>query len=114
MADSAPVLRKRERLESNSWHLPYCTPVDRIVLPLDTLRKISVARCARVSYLTHEGDNPSLEKDLQLYDRLAGSRPLHASPVEHQAYPLPLADQWSKNFRGWRQHRELVEREFGL
>lgn len=110
-AGSIPTLRRRDRLDEAAWHLPYCSPVDRITLPVEVLRKISAARCARVSYLTHDGLEPDTEKDLALYDRLVGSRPLHASPVEHQAYPLPLSSQWSKNFRGWRQHREIVEVE---
>lgn len=54
---------------------------DRVML------KLSVARCARVSYLTTEGAKPTLEADLALYDRLVGSLPLHASPAEHQACP---------------------------
>lgn len=111
LAGSTPTLRRRDRLDEAAWHLPYCSPVDRITLPVDVLRKVSAARCARVSYLTLDGLEPDTEKDLALYDRLVGSRPLHASPVEHQAYPLPLASQWSKNFRGWRQHREIVEIE---
>ncbi len=49
--------------------------------------KLSVARCARVSYLTHEGKPPNVDDDLKLYDRLVGSVPLHASPAEHQATP---------------------------
>lgn len=109
--DSTPTLRKRDREDQAAWHLPYCTPVDRILLPLVDLRRISAARCARVSYLNHDQSLPSVDKDIQLYTDLVGSRPLHASPVEHQAYPLPLASQWSKNFRGWRQHREIVEIE---
>lgn len=53
----------------------------------DELIQLSVARCARVSYLTHEGKRPPIEDDLALYDRLLGSIPLHASPAEHQASP---------------------------
>ncbi|WP_454735442.1 FAD-dependent thymidylate synthase [Cupriavidus necator] len=109
--DSTPTLRKRDREDQAAWHLPYCTPVDRIILPLVDLRRISAARCARVSYLNHDQSLPNVDKDVQLYMDLVGSRPLHASPVEHQAYPLPLETQWSKNFRGWRQHREIVEIE---
>lgn len=77
-----------------------------------TLAKISAARCARVSYLTHDGETPDAQKDLDLYKRLVGGKPLHASPVEHQAYPGRLGDAyWDKNFRGWVQHRSLVEQE---
>lgn len=92
------------------WHLPYVTKAERTEFPDPIfLAKLSAARCARVSYLTHEGQTPSHEKDLVLYDRLVGSVPLHASPIEHQATPLSHADSWSRNFRGWYQYRELVE-----
>lgn len=92
------------------WHLPYITETERNEdIDPETLAKISAARCARVSYLTHDGDKPSIEKDISLYEKLVGGRPLHASPVEHQAYPLDSANQWNKNFRGWYQHRSFVE-----
>jgi thymidylate synthase ThyX len=113
MDGSKPALRKRDRLNAFAWHLPYVSLEERIAFmekpPL--LAKASAARSARVSYLKHDGTNPSIEDDLKLYERLVGSRPLHASPVEHQGYPLPLANQWDKNFKGWRQHRSLVEQE---
>jgi thymidylate synthase ThyX len=111
MAGSTPVFRRRERFLAEGWHLPYVTAEERVAHDRDPdhLSKLSVARCARVSYLTHDGNTPDPAKDIELYDRLVGSKPLHASPTEHQAYPMPRADQRSKNFLGWRQHRELVE-----
>lgn len=108
---SIPFQRHRNRDDANCWHLPYVQADERHAFDVETLRKLSAARCARVSYLTHDGENPDVFKDLALFERLVGSRPLHASPVEHQAYPLPGADQWDKNFRGWRQFRTLVEVE---
>jgi hypothetical protein len=83
-------------------------------------RKVSAARCARVSYLTHDGKAPSIEADLALYERLMGSVPLHASPVEHQARPDAIAyyeddiGLWFEpelhgNFKGWMQNRKLLE-----
>lgn len=85
-AESSPVL-----LQPGQWHLPYVTVQDhqdgagkqRLY---EDLIKISVARCARVSYKTHDGRTPRVEEDIALYDRLIGSTPLHASPAEHQAY----------------------------
>lgn len=112
-AASTPVYRPRNRLHESAWHLPYVTERERQAYhdqPL-FLAKLSAARCARVSYLNHDGSAPIIEKDIALYEALVGGRPLHASPVEHQGYPLPLATQSSKNFFGWRQHRELVEHE---
>lgn len=113
MDNSVPVLRKFERGVASGWHLPYVTPQERLHLedsPL-LLAKVSGARCARVSYLTHDKQQPVMEDDLALYERLVGGVPLHASPVEHQAYPLPTSSSWDKNFRGWHQHRSLVEHE---
>ena len=49
--------------------------------------KISVARCARVSYLTHDGKRDHA-KDVELYDRLLGGGANgHWSPFEHVATP---------------------------
>jgi len=114
MQASQPVLRPRDRQIADAWHLPYVTADERVMYRHDPgfLAKISAARSARVSYLTHDGRTPNIEEDLALYDRLVGSRPLHASPIEHSGYPLSLATQQSKNFFGWRQYRELVETEF--
>lgn len=113
-------------LKAGEWHLPYITDVDRRdvhALGLDineTLPKISAARCCRVSYLKHDGTSPNLDDDLALFDRLAGSVPLHASPLEHQATPDTYAknidghfdnyEDWG-NFKEWRQYRKLWERE---
>lgn len=93
------------------WHLPFVNEDERIKLTHspNTLLEVSTARCARVSYLTHEGQIPSIEKDIALYERLVGSVPRHASPCEHQATPLKDPKEYSRNFKGWLQHRELVE-----
>lgn len=91
-----------------SWHLPYVTDGERELYSLSALIKMSAARCARVSYLTHDGSKPDPMRDLELYERLVGSRPIHASPTEHQAYANNYRD-FIKNFRGWVQHRDEVE-----
>lgn len=96
-------------LEDHEWHLPYVTDEERANMDWATLCKVSAARCARVSYLTHDGATPSIEKDLALYERLVGSRPLHASPIEHQALPAPEAHNRWGNFNGWIQNRKLIE-----
>lgn len=113
------------------WHLPYVTDVelDRLVAQSGTEvaalvgRKVSAARCCRVSYLKHDGSTSMVEEDLLLCERLAGAAPIHASPFEHQATP----DVWHSdtdgfsgyeqvslhgNFEGWIQHRKLVELDF--
>lgn len=110
MDESDPVLRDSSKLfDTVNWHLPYIKGEERQAEGFLQLCKISAARCARVSYLTHDNETPSLEKDLALYDRLAGGVPMHASPLEHQAAPAPRADMQSGNFVGWIQYRQLAE-----
>lgn len=74
--------------------------------------KISVARCARVSYLNHEGKRDP-DADIALYDRLISAG--HMSPTEHAARPMfegELASgAWCGNFRGWVQHRKEIPGE---
>lgn len=89
-------------------HLPYVTQDERSMYDLETCFKLSAARCARVSYLTHDGGKPTLEKDIKLHDQLVGSRPIHASPTEHQAIAVDDTG-YIKNFRGWKQYRVDVE-----
>lgn len=71
--------------------------------------KIAVGRCARVSYLTHDGRR-DLGEDITLHDRLVVQRPLHASPAEHVAQALDTLE-WSGNFQGWKQYRKLLPHE---
>lgn len=90
----------------NDWHLPYIQP-DEMMLPYYTLCKVSVARCARVSYLTQDGVR-DIEKDIELYDRLLGSG--HWSPFEHVAYPVSPITR-SGNFKGFKQYRKKFKGE---
>lgn len=101
-----------EPLEIGMWHLPYIVQDEMFSYEDEILLKMSTARCARVSYLTQEGTMPSVEKDLELYERLVGSVPLHASPCEHQALCTD-SPSYSGNFRGWFQHRKLLENSKG-
>lgn len=103
-----------KELMYEDWHLPYVLEEEK-VHPIETLLKVSTARCARVSYLTQEGTTPSIEKDIELYNRLVGSVPLHASPTEHQATPnIYDCNAFSGNLRGWIQHRKLLEQKFAI
>jgi len=73
--------------------------------------KVSAARCARTSYLTTEGKTPTVEEDLALYERLAGSNPKHANPLEHSAMAT-LGDYTPPgNFVGWHQFRHQIDGE---
>ncbi len=103
------------RVEWGGWHLPLIRDEDRsdpeIRSEID-LAKVSVGRCARVSYLTHAGKR-DLSADLELYERLTTSG--HMSPLEHPARPLgpsgAESELWSGNFRGWCSFRKTVAGE---
>lgn len=93
----------------NYIHAPYTDGLDRQQDKLPA----SVARCARVSYLTHEGKVPDLEMDKTLAMKLIGATPLHASPAEHQAWPDDKHESrqlWG-NFKGWIQYRKTLQGE---
>lgn len=75
---------------------------------------VSIGRCARVSYLTHDGRRDPKE-DVALAKRLAASG--HLSPFEHAARAVRRSDpNPSSNFVGWRQRRKDIrfEADFGL
>lgn len=100
--------------DPSGWHLPYISIAERASYPVADLLKFSTARCARVSYLTHEGREPVPTEDAKLYTRLVGSEPLHASPIEHQACGASRPAQRSNNFRGFIQHREVFSSSPGM
>lgn len=101
-------------LDEGEWHLPLIQPEERdgTFEYSEDARKISAARCARVSYLTHDGTR-DLEADLVLYKRLTDGG--HMSPLEHVARPLTSEElasgEYCGNFRGWMQLRKLVKNE---
>lgn len=99
------------KLGVGEWHLPYVSDDERRTMPIDVLKRISTARTARVSYLTHDGKVPNVVNDIALHDRLVGSSPIHASPTEHPAMALGgiQGKIMHKNFRGWYQYRHEVE-----
>lgn len=99
-----------KRLPYGEWHLPFVSREDRIGSTLEIAIKQSVARCARVSYLNHDGTATTVEQDLQLYERLVGSHPIHASPAEHQATPGFQTVRYG-NFQGWKQYRKMLTNE---
>lgn len=83
------------------WHLPYADDIEDI----NTAIKISVSCCAQVSYRKLD---QTPQKALEIYERLAGGVPAHASPFEHQAFAE--VDPWfsSGNFFGWHQNRKIL------
>lgn len=104
MTSSAP--------ESNFIHLPYVSSEDlKSLMHLgfgpgyDTAQKVSAARCARVSYMKHNGKKPTVEEDLALFERLEKSG--HWSPMEHTA-KFTNSDMRFANFQGWQSLRNYL------
>lgn len=101
-----------QHLAWSRWHLPFITDFEQCEYDEKDVLKMSVARCARVSYLNHDGTNPTAEGDFKLYDRLLASQPLHASPAEHQGVQS-IDESWkSGNFNGWIQYRKVLDGEY--
>lgn len=88
------------------WHLPYTHHAEHESLV--SQRLCSAARCARVSYLNHDKTSPKISQDIDLCYKLMQSKPIHASPFEHQATPMPGRHG---NFEGWKQQRQFIEEE---
>lgn len=96
-----------ELLHPGEWHTPYVKHVRRHdgkllyvedainpdgspsfdAMPLEHALKISSSCCAQTSY---RKSDDSLEKALLVYDRLVESKPVHASPFEHQGTPMKM------------------------
>lgn len=95
-------------LEPGQWHMPYITDAEWEANSDATLVKVSTARNARTSYLTHDGKPSLLSDDIALHDKLVVAEPLHASPAEHPATPMKT-NEFCRNFRGWRQYRDYLE-----
>lgn len=112
-----------------AWHLPLIRGEDLGTSDFETTRKISVARCARVSYTRHD-QVKTVEEDVALHDRMLSSG--HMSPFEHQACatqfggvphvtpeyisesgsaPLMLIPNYFGCFRGWRPYRKFLPNE---
>lgn len=85
-------------------HLPYIQYEETQGLNFDELIKISVARCARVSYKPYSGES-DFQRDLRLYHRLLNNG--HMSPFEHIAFSTP--NQQHYNLMGWRSLRYEIE-----
>lgn len=120
-------------LRPGEWHTPYYgagfwtpfeqdedTAVNDEVASLQDALAISASCCAQVSYRLADD---TLEKAKIIYKRLVESKPVHASPFEHQATPMEEDKEdwavgvthmdrynnfWSGNFKGWIQHRQLI------
>lgn len=103
------VIEKSVPKYNAGWHLPYIEENDHVNCPtIETLKLVSVARCARVSYVQHGEKAKSVDKDLKLaQDLIHGSGEMgHRSPFEMVAFANPDPDYRSGPFFGWKQLRK--------
>lgn len=110
----------------DEWHLPYVADselsdirwerkkatgqnprTEQIQGWYRTMVRLSVARCARVSYRTFDGKDPDPAADIALHDKLVGSG--HWSPLEHVACPADAGARIG-NFVGWCQYRQTLKK----
>jgi thymidylate synthase ThyX len=82
------------KLSYGDWHIPYRGD-DAFVSP--SLLLACVGRCARVSYLNHNGSK-SHDDDVRLGSKLLLAEPPHLSPFEHIAVVNEI--QTKSNFAG--------------
>lgn len=104
------------QLSYGSWHVPLVRtdellstgcPADLtgpVQIDWDFWKRVSVGRCARVSYLTHDGKRAPI-MDVALHDRLMTNG--HLSPFEHVARPR-YTPRSSGNFKGFFQYRKEI------
>lgn len=102
-------------VDEDSWHMPLVEDEKQLLeegYSLEDIKKISVGRCARVSYLTHNGSREP-KADIELCERLRESG--HMSPFEHVAKPMSNDDLnkqiYLGNFKGWVQYRKELPNE---
>lgn len=124
-SNSTPML-----LGFGEWHLPYINAFNSQYfnvdehgrtkgrLTLEQAQKISSSCCAQVSYRKLDDD---LDKAERIYNQLATTIPVHASPFEHIATPIydkspetcthedMEGNLWSGNLKGWTQYRQNIE-----
>lgn len=127
---------KPKLLKENEWHMPFGNKINDSDLltelentnyldihqqdPDKTKLKISVARCARLSYMTFDNEIKYI-KDIELHDELLNSK--HFSPFEHCAksmddYEYSMFSHtteitkelgWCRNLRGFVPYRFYVD-----
>lgn len=144
----AREISQPELLQPGEWHVPfvhterhggtgerlYFLPNEggnvlwENIITLEEALKVSASCSAQVSYRKVD---TSLEKALDIYNKLVTMKPVHASPFEHQATPMEnifgedytkhgtypqkgvthndiKGNGWSANFCGWIQYRQLI------
>lgn len=101
-----------QELSPGEWHLPYVREEDRQeVSDQKVLAMASTGKCARTSYLTHDGIR-SIDKDIDLAEGLLQNG--HMSPFQHPARPRESGDPEGScgNYSSvWTQFRKTIENE---
>lgn len=131
IAASTPKL-----LQPGEWHMPYLRPEDADDIRTQTLcfenipmhnpekieteilKRVSAARCARLSYLTHDGIR-SINEDLRVFNTLIHPKidqerdddVIHSSPLEHVVECMEDPNFRSGPFVGWKQFRKEFANE---
>lgn len=100
-----------QKLSDGQWHLPLIGFEGDELLSVEDQVKVSVGRCARVSYLTHDGRR-DVQADIDLHDRLLASK--HFSPFEHVARMDRFSREWAQGNlgQGWTQYRKTLKGEY--
>jgi hypothetical protein len=126
MRDSRP----KKLLSEHEWHLPFIDKDDFDSHPEFNRgyewKKVSVGRCARISYMNHNGVR-DVADDIKLHDSMIQDG--HMSPFEHVARPMTekelqfgtlcwtlekgnhIEAPFNGNFRGWVQFRKEITGE---
>lgn len=93
--------------------LPYVN-IDEITAIEDRrmLKLISAARCARASYLNHDGSAPDILKDLKLAKHLIENG--HMTPFEHQCRCIFEGDAFYYNLRNFQSARYMLDHGINL
>lgn len=97
------------KIQWGRWHIPEFAGGEW-TNNLNRNLRIATARCARLSYLTHEGTSDA-DADVAMHDRLMANK--HWSPFEHVAlasedrYPPSNFDTEGQRC-GWYQYRKMM------
>jgi hypothetical protein len=126
MMRDALAASKPKLLPAAWWHMPYVEDEEEQMIaketqdgkfqgiskPSEAAKYISAGRCARVSYLTHDGRRDTAD-DVALAWKLINRNDnvIHASPLEHVAQCLKSGVDRSGPFRGWKQFRKEFANE---
>lgn len=96
-------------LTNDEFHLPFISTNELeqqqfLIDGVNTLIKLSAARCAKTSYSNQS--KTDYENDIKLFNRLYSAVPRHNSPFEHIA--TPAIGQYY-NLIGWKNVRYLID-----